>query len=58
MKLFELVGLFLFASFVLNVIQYDKDRTRCEKVEYQAKGCSIFKKVKEVGNKKLKVSFE
>lgn len=58
MKLFELVGLFAFILFVTNCIQYDKDRVRCEKANYEASGCSVFKKVNEASKKKLKVTFE
>jgi hypothetical protein len=55
MKLFELVGLFLFISFVANCLQFESKRKECEKTEYKASGCEIHKDLKQ---KKLKISFE
>lgn len=49
MKLFELVGLFAFILFVANALQFEKDRKRCEKVNYEATGCSIHKTLKQKG---------
>lgn len=51
MKLFELVTLFAFIAFVTNCIQFDKDRARCEKVGYEASGCSIHKKIADAEKK-------
>jgi hypothetical protein len=58
MKLFELVGLFAFIMFVTNCIQFDKDRKRCEKVNYEASGCSIHKVIKEQEAKRLRITYK
>lgn len=55
MKLFELVGLFLFISFVANCFQFESKRKECVKTEYKASGCEIHK---DLAEKKLKVTFE
>ena len=45
MKLFDF-GFLAFILFVANAVQFEKDRVRCEKSDYQASGCSVHKKLK------------
>jgi hypothetical protein len=55
MKLFELVGLFLFISFVANCFQFESKRKECVKTEYKASGCEVHK---DLATKKLHVTYK
>lgn len=55
MKLFELVGLFLFISFVANCYQFESKRKECVKTDFKASGCEVHK---DLATKKLRITYK